>query len=43
MIPPSLTPNPIVLFSSKSGPVTEAEITLVNQEDPEDGTLDSRV
>ena len=31
------------LFSSRSDPVTEAEITLVDNEDPKDGTLDSRI
>lgn len=30
--------NPIFVSSSRSDPVTEAEITLVNKEDSEDGT-----
>lgn len=43
LVPFALNPILFYMYSSKSDPVTEAEITLVNKEDSEDGTLDSRI
>ena len=42
MLAPFILKPILSFFSSKSDPVTEAEITLVNKENPEDGSLDSR-
>lgn len=36
-------PFPLFFFSSKSDLVADAEITLVNKEDSEDGALDSPI